>query len=65
MGKPIVSVHTSEIDKYAEVVRLARNKEEFLAQLDAVISAGFLTEEITRRVGRVVQEGWGENACDE
>ena len=34
MGKPIVSVSTPEIDKYADVVRIGRTPEEFLAHLD-------------------------------
>ena len=58
MGKPIVSVSTPEIDKYADVVRIARTYEEFLHHLDVVISSDSSPAEIERRVQRVAQEGW-------
>jgi glycosyltransferase involved in cell wall biosynthesis len=58
MGKPVVSVSTPEIDKYADVVRIARTREEFLAQLDAAVAEGARPAEVERRVARVVSEGW-------
>jgi len=58
MGKPVVSVSTPEIDKYADVVRIARTPEEFLVQLDAVVAAGPCAAESARRVARVTPEGW-------
>jgi glycosyltransferase involved in cell wall biosynthesis len=58
MGKPIVSVSTPEIDKYADVVRIAHSREEFLAHLDAAIADGSPAAEAERRVARVAQEGW-------
>jgi glycosyltransferase involved in cell wall biosynthesis len=59
MGKPIVSVSTPEIDKYADVVRIARSPEEYLAQLDAAVAEGVTPEGVNRRVNRVTPEGWG------
>jgi hypothetical protein len=58
MGKPVVSVSTPEIDKYADVVRIARTREEFLAHLDEVVAAGPCPEEVQRRLDRVAREGW-------
>jgi glycosyltransferase involved in cell wall biosynthesis len=58
MGKPIVSVSTPEIDKYADVVRVTRSREEFLAQLDAAVAEGHSPAESDRRVARVASEGW-------
>jgi glycosyltransferase involved in cell wall biosynthesis len=57
MGKPVVSVATPEIEKYADVVRLARSREEFLAQLDAAV-ADRSAAEVERRVARVAAESW-------
>jgi len=37
MGKPIVAVSIPEIDKFADVVDIARTKEEFLKKLDAAV----------------------------
>jgi glycosyltransferase involved in cell wall biosynthesis len=58
MGKPIVSVSTPEIDKYADVVRIARTYDEYLAHLDAVVASGNVPAEAARRVERVTPEGW-------
>src|SRR5207237_10406354 len=40
MGKPVVTVSTPEIDKYADVVRIAHTREEFLAHLDTAVAEG-------------------------
>jgi glycosyltransferase involved in cell wall biosynthesis len=45
MGKPIVSVSAPEIDKFAEVVSVARTREEFLARLDHAVGAGLTAEQ--------------------
>lgn len=58
MGKPVVSVSTPEIDKYADVVRIAKNKEEFLEHLDAVIAVGHSQTDEAGRIARVAKEGW-------
>jgi glycosyltransferase involved in cell wall biosynthesis len=57
-GKPVVSVSTPEIDKYADVVEIARSREEFLAKLDRVLAAPPSAEDVRRRMGRVAAEGW-------
>jgi glycosyltransferase involved in cell wall biosynthesis len=57
MGKPIVAVSTPEIDKYADVVRVAHTREEFLGHLDAAV-ADRSPEEARRRVARVAPESW-------
>lgn len=58
MGKPVVSVSTPEIDKYADVVEIARSREEFLAKLDEVVARGDSPDEIRRRMDRVASESW-------
>jgi len=58
MGKPIVSVSTPEIDKYADVVEVAESRDEFLARLDAVLSRAPLPSETRRRLDRVAAESW-------
>ncbi|HEX4588916.1 MAG TPA: glycosyltransferase [Gemmataceae bacterium] len=58
MGKPIVSVATPQVEKYADVVRIARSREEFLAQLDAAIGERSSSSELQRRVARVAPESW-------
>jgi glycosyltransferase involved in cell wall biosynthesis len=58
MGKPVVSVSTPEIDKYADVVSIARSREDFLAQLDAALARPSSTIDIERRMRRVAGESW-------
>jgi glycosyltransferase involved in cell wall biosynthesis len=59
MGKPVVSVSSPEIDKYADVVEIARSPAEFLWKLDGAIARPPCAQEIRRRMNRVVSEGWG------
>jgi glycosyltransferase involved in cell wall biosynthesis len=58
MGKPVVSVSTPEIDKYADVVAIARTREEYLARLDEALARAATPEEVQRRQERVAPEGW-------
>lgn len=58
MGKPVVSVSTPEIDKYADVVQIAHSREEYLAKLDAVLARSPTLDEIRRQMGRVASESW-------
>jgi glycosyltransferase involved in cell wall biosynthesis len=58
MGKPVVSVSTPEIDKYADVVAIARTREEFLIKIDAVLASPPTPEETGRRMSRVASEDW-------
>jgi glycosyltransferase involved in cell wall biosynthesis len=58
MGKPVVSVSTPEIDKYAEVDEIAGTREEFLAKLDKVLARGTSAQEIHPRMERVASESW-------
>jgi glycosyltransferase involved in cell wall biosynthesis len=37
-GKPVVSVHTPEVERFAQHVRIAANAEEFLAQIEAALT---------------------------
>jgi glycosyltransferase involved in cell wall biosynthesis len=58
MGKPVVSVSTPEIDKYADVVAVARTREEFLANLDTALARPSSPEEVRRHMDRVACESW-------
>lgn len=58
MGKPIVAVNSPEIDKYADVVRVAHSHEEFLGHLDAILGQPDSADDIQRRMARVADEGW-------
>jgi glycosyltransferase involved in cell wall biosynthesis len=58
MGKPIVSVSTPEIDKYAEVVAIGRSNEDFLRKLDQALARPATEEEVGRRMARVAAETW-------
>ena len=58
MGKPIVSVSTPEIDKYADVVDIAHSREEFLARLDHAVTMAANPDLIRRRMDRVAGESW-------
>jgi glycosyltransferase involved in cell wall biosynthesis len=58
MGKPVVSVSTPEIDKYADVVEIGHSKDEFLAKLDAVLARSVSPEESRKRMDRVADESW-------
>jgi hypothetical protein len=58
MGKPIVSVSTPEIDKYADVIEIAHSREEFLEKLDMVLAREPCDEDIRRRMNRVAAESW-------
>jgi glycosyltransferase involved in cell wall biosynthesis len=64
MGKPVVSVSTPEIDRYSDVVEIARTREEFLAKLDTVLSRPPDRGESRRRADRVATEGWEARVCD-
>lgn len=63
MGKPVVSVATPEIEKYADVVRIARTREQFLEQLDEAVQGQPSPSETQRRVVRVAQESWDTRLC--
>jgi glycosyltransferase involved in cell wall biosynthesis len=58
LGKPVVSVSTPEIDKFADVVAIAESREEFLGELDRVLSEPARAAEIQRRMERVAGSGW-------
>lgn len=58
MGKPIVSVSTPEIDKFADVVAIARSREAFLARLDEALANPLSREEVERRQNRVASSSW-------
>lgn len=61
MGKPIVSVSTPEIDKFATLVRIGRTREELLAHLDAAVERGLTQAEIDERTALASTMTWDAN----
>jgi glycosyltransferase involved in cell wall biosynthesis len=61
MGKPIVSVSTPEIDKFAAHVAIARTKEEYLAKLDRAVREGLTREQIERQTALAATMTWDAN----
>ena len=39
-GKPVVTVHTPEVERFGEVVRIADGRESYLAQIEAALVEG-------------------------
>jgi len=61
MGKPIVSVSTPEIDKFAAHVRIGRSREEMLAHLDAAVGAGLTPSQIEAQTALASTMTWDAN----
>lgn len=59
MGKPVVAVDTPQMRQFADVVTIARDRDEFLAGLDAALAS---PGDIERRLARVRQSGWDRRA---
>lgn len=56
-GKPVVSVRNPEIEKFAEWVRIADNRESFLQALDIAIDDNS-AEACARRMAAVADQSW-------
>jgi len=61
MGKPIVSVSTPEIDKFAAHVRIGRSREEMLAHLDAAVGRGLTPGEREAQTALASTMSWDAN----
>ena len=62
-GKPVVSVPNPEIRKFSEWVRLANNREEFLAEIQAALA--FETTGASRaRIAAVSDQSWDQRIAD-
>jgi glycosyltransferase involved in cell wall biosynthesis len=61
MGKPIVSVSTPEIDKFAAHVRIGRTREEMLAHLDAAVDNGLTPAQVEAQTALVSTMTWDAN----
>lgn len=61
MGKPIVSVSTPEIDKFAAHARIGRSREEMLAHLDAAVGAGLTPAELQEQRALASGMTWEAN----
>jgi glycosyltransferase involved in cell wall biosynthesis len=58
LGKPVVSVSTPAVKKYADVVEIAQSRNDFLAKLDAALTRPPSPAETRRRLNRVASESW-------
>jgi glycosyltransferase involved in cell wall biosynthesis len=61
MGKPIVSVSTPEIDRFAAHVRIGRDREEILAHLDAALDRGLTAAESRAQTELASTMTWDAN----
>ncbi len=61
MGKPIVSVSTPEIDKFAAHVRIGKTREELLAHLDAAVRDGLTPAEVEAQTALASTMTWDAN----
>jgi glycosyltransferase involved in cell wall biosynthesis len=61
MGRPIVSVSTPEIDKFADYVAIARTREEYLAALDRAVAHGLTPAERERQTALAATMTWDAN----
>jgi len=61
MGKPIVSVSTPEIDRFAAHVRIGRSREEMLAHLDAAVAGGLAPEALRAQTALASTMTWDAN----
>lgn len=61
MGKPVVSVSTPEIDRFGDVVAIARSREDFLAQLDHAVSEGLSPQQRRAQTQAVSGMTWDAN----
>jgi glycosyltransferase involved in cell wall biosynthesis len=61
MGKPVVSVPTPEIERFAEHVRIGRSREEMLAHLDAAVGAGLTPAQVAAQMALASTMTWDAN----
>ena len=61
-GRPVVSVETPEVAKFADVVRMAGTKEEFLAGLGDAVGSTADPAATARRMDRVAGTNWSARA---
>jgi len=58
MGKPVLTVRTPEIGRFADVVTIAHTPEEFLEKLDCILATENSAAECERRMARVAPMSW-------
>ena len=61
MGKPIVSVSTPQVEKFAAHVRIGRNREEILAHLDLAVARGLAPGELEAQTALASTMTWEVN----
>lgn len=60
-GRPIVSVSTPEIEKFAALVRIGKSREEFLAHLDAAVASGLTPAQLQSQMALASTMTWDAN----
>jgi glycosyltransferase involved in cell wall biosynthesis len=61
MGKPVISVSTPEIDRFAAHVRIGRSREELLAHLDDAVERGLPPDEAAAQTALASTMTWDAN----
>jgi glycosyltransferase involved in cell wall biosynthesis len=61
MGRPIVSVSTPEIDRFAAHVRIGRSRDELLAHLDAAVAEGLDPARLEAQTALAATMTWDAN----
>ena len=59
-GKPIVSVPIKEVEKYSDIVSIAKNKEDFCAAIMAELNSD-TPERAAKRIKIASQHSWNKN----
>jgi glycosyltransferase involved in cell wall biosynthesis len=62
-GKPVVAVSTPEIDRFSEYVRIARDQQEFLRQIEDALAHDSAIDR-ARRLDAVKDMGWDARIAD-
>ncbi|HXD86137.1 MAG TPA: glycosyltransferase [Urbifossiella sp.] len=62
MGVPVVAAATAENKKFADVICLAEDREQFLAGLDRAVSRAITSEEAKVRMDKVAAQTWDARA---
>ncbi len=62
-GKPVVSVYSREVERFAEVVRIAHSNEDFLREIDDALANDTTAAQDTRRA-HVAKMSWDARTAE-
>ena len=63
-GKPIVAIKTPQTSKFADVIEVVTNREEYLTAFDRILNSPATFEDIARRQNRVADSSWSARTID-